>query len=440
MLLYNLRLAAKSIRRHPVLSALIIGGIALGVGVATSFITVYHVLSGDPIPAKSDRLYYVRLDSWDPAKQAPHPGGIPTQITYQDMRRITESHIPERQTASFKSRMVVYPPEGQGRPFQELARLTFADFFEMFQVPFRYGSPWDRAADAAPEPVVVLGAELNDRLFGGADSVGETVHIAGRDFQVVGVLEPWNPTFKFYDMTQNPYQEPEEIFMPLNFIEPMELTSAGNRDGWARTEGDTFRERLWASETVFLQMWVELADAEQLAAYRDFLAAYALEQKKLGRFQRPLDTRATPLMELVAQWGAVPEESRAMAMISVLFLVVCALNLIGLFLGKFLARSSVVGVRRALGASRRAIFLQHVVECELIGLVGGTVGLLLALGGLAVLNRAFGTMLSREGFFHLDATMIAAAVFLSLVAGLIAGLYPAWRICRVAPADHLKAQ
>lgn len=440
MLLYNLRLATRSIRRHPVLSALIIAGIALGVGVSTSFITMYHVLSGDPIPEKSDRLYYVRLDSWDPAKQAPHPGGIPTQITYQDMRRISESDLPLRQAAMFKSRMVVYPVEGQGRPFQEMVRLTSADFFPMFNVPFRYGSGWDSAADAGPDQVVVLGAEINDRLFGGADSVGETVRIAGQGFEVVGVLEPWKPNLKFYDMTQSPYQEPEQMFMPLNFIEPMEIVSSGNRDGWTRTEGDTFLERLWTSESVFLQMWVELDGAGQVAAYRDFLDAYVLEQKKLGRFQRPLDTRATPLMDLVAEWGAVPEESRAMAIISVLFLVVCALNLIGLFLGKFLARSAVVGVRRALGASRRAIFLQHIVECELIGLVGGAVGLLLSLGALAVINRAFHAMLGRGEIFSLDATMIAAAVFLSLVAGLIAGLYPAWRICRVAPADHLKAQ
>ena len=54
MLLYNLRLALQSIRRNSVLSTLLIGGIALGIGVSTSFITMYHVFSGDPIPQKSD--------------------------------------------------------------------------------------------------------------------------------------------------------------------------------------------------------------------------------------------------------------------------------------------------------------------------------------------------------------------------------------------------
>ena len=75
-----------------------------------------------------------------------------------------------------------------------------------------------------------------------------------------------------------------------------------------------------------------------------------------------------------------------MLIVSLLFLAVCAVNLVGLLLGKFLARAGEVGVRRALGASRADIFLQHVVECELVALVGGAIGLLLSLGALAAMN------------------------------------------------------
>jgi putative ABC transport system permease protein len=128
------------------------------------------------------------------------------------------------------------------------------------------------------------------------------------------------------------------------------------------------------------------------------------------------------------------------AAVSILFLVVAALNLVGLFLGKFLARAPVVGVRRALGASRASIFFEHLIECELVGLIGGAIGLLLSLGVLAFFNRVYDPMLQMDGFFQLDAAMIAAAVLLSLVAGAIAGIYPAWRICSIPPARHLKNQ
>jgi putative ABC transport system permease protein len=122
--------------------------------------------------------------------------------------------------------------------------------------------------------------------------------------------------------------------------------------------------------------------------------------------------------------------------VSLLFLLVCSVNLIGILLGKFLARAPEVGVRRALGASRSSVFIQHLVECELLGLIGGALGLVLSVPVLALINR----MLDNGGQFSLDLSMIGAGVGLSLVAGLVAGIYPAWRICRVAPAIHLKLQ
>ncbi len=442
MLLYNVRLAWKSLRRHPVLSVLIVAGIALGVGIATTCITVYHVLAKDPIPQRSGVLYNVRMDSWDPTAPHPDPTGIPPQITYRDMREIMKSRIPARQTATYQAALALYPPDRNIRPSRELVRMAFSDFFPMFDVPFRYGSGWDRAADAKPEAVVVIGSALNDRLFGGANSVGRTLRLADREFRIVGVLAPWRPRVRFYDLTGFALAEPEPVFMPFNWVEPMEIRSNGNYDGWKAVEGNpTFLERLHASESVFLQMWVELHGEAQVRAYHGFLDAYAREQKRFGRFQRPLDNRVTPLRQIMVDLRVVPPQIKALATISILFLTVAALNLIGLFLGKFLARAPVVGIRRALGASRASIFLEHLVECELVGLIGGGIGLLLSLGVLAYFNRLIvGRLLRVDNFFQLDAAMIGAAVLLSLIAGAVAGIYPAWRICSIPPARHLKNQ
>ncbi|HEX2163347.1 MAG TPA: ABC transporter permease [Thermoanaerobaculia bacterium] len=438
MLAYHLRLAWLSVRRHPVLSALIVAGIALGVGLSTWALTVRHVLSRNPLPHKDETLLYVRMDAWDPAVDPPHTGGIPTQITYRDLRGIMESDLPLRQAGSYVSNLYVYPESPDVRPFRELVRLTWSDFFPMFEVPFRYGGPWDEAADARPEAVAVIGSEVNQTLFGGENSVGRTLRLRDREFTVVGVLDDWRPSIRVYDLTQNPTVPPEDIYIPFNWIEPMELQTSGNIDGWRSTDGETFAERIAASESVFIQMWVELADPGDRAAYQSFLDAYAADQKRLGRFQRPLDNRLTPIPELMEELEVVPEQAQAMAAASLLFLLVCALNLIGLFLGKFLARAPQVGVRRALGASRWNVFLEHLLEAELVGLAGGALGLGLAAGGLALLNRAMAEQLASDAYFRLDGTMLAAAVLLSLVAGLVAGLYPAWRICRVPPARHLK--
>src|SRR6476659_3822968 len=99
MLLYNVRIALKSLRRSPVLTALILGGIMLGITVSTMFSTIRHSFAKDPIPAKSGQLYYVRLDSWDPARPyvPDHPTMPPNQLTYRDMVELMKSAIPVRQ-------------------------------------------------------------------------------------------------------------------------------------------------------------------------------------------------------------------------------------------------------------------------------------------------------------------------------------------------------
>jgi putative ABC transport system permease protein len=440
MLLYNLRLAWKSVLRHPALSGLIVAGIALGVAVSTSFVTIWHVLAADPIPGKSDRLHYVRVNAWGAPEPYDEEGNPPAQMTWQDMKRLLgASHIPVRQTASFHALAYVRPQEPGQRPFQQALRLTTADFFPMFDAPFRYGSGWDRAADAKPEAVAVIGSDLNERLFGGRDSVGSTLRLNDRDFKIVGVLAPWRPKVRHYDMVGNPYEEPEQVFLPMNHFPALSVELAGTRNSW-RVEPGGLLETLDSSEMTWLQMWVELDSPADERAYLSFLDDYAREQKKLGRFPQAINNRLSTVVELMEEWEVVPRQAKALAAISALFLVIAALNLIGLFLGKFLARSSVVGVRRALGASRGAIFAQHLVECELVALLGGILGLLLSLGVLALVNRMYQPAGIEETFFELDPPMMLAALGFALLAGAIAGVYPSWRICAIAPARHLKNQ
>ncbi len=443
MLLYNLRLAWMSVRRHPVLSSLIVLGIALGVAVSTTFITLYHVLAQDPLPGQSARLHYVRMNSW--GGPPPREAGtfIPDKITYRDMAALRQSKIPTRQTPSSEVELVVRPAASgvagaEARPFRQTGRLVSADFFSMFQVPFLYGSAWDRAADAKPEAVAVIGAALNDRLFGGEDSVGRTVRFEEQDFRVVGVLDHWQPPVRSYDLVDSPLgSSPEEIFLPFEWVGPLELVNTDNTMTWQGDDEEaSFVERLPVSERLWIQHWVELPDAARSGAYRSFLTAYVAEQHRLGRFPVSQESRLTPLVALMEEKEVVPPQAKALALISLLFLTVAAVNLIGLFLGKFLARAPIVGVRRALGASRRAIFLQHLVECELVAFAGGVLGLALSFGALKLINRVDDDL----AVFHLDPTMVAAALLLALAAGAIAGLYPAWRICAIPPARHLRNQ
>jgi putative ABC transport system permease protein len=437
MLLYNLRIAIKSLRRNPVLTAVIIGGIALGICASTTFTTVRHMFVRDPLPGKSSNLFYIRMDNWDPHTPYPtnsdSPGeAIPPQITYRDAMALMRSKIPVRQTATFAAMMTVFPDPRVARPSSESVRLCFTDFFPMFDVPFAYGGPWDRRADAKGEQVIVISDNINQKLFGGANSVSKRVRIEDRDFIVVGVLKPWRPFIRMYDLNGNFVGEPEQIFMPFSLTAPMQIRTSGNSDGW-KSAGTTFEDFL-NSDVDWVQFWVQLRSPAEAEQYHRFVDGYVLEEKKHGRFERPLQNRVTSLHDLLAVFGVIRPQVTAMAAISILFLAICSLNLTGLLLGKFLARAPEVSVRRALGATRIDVFMQHITECELVGLAGGAIGMLLSIGAM----RLIGKFITSTSVIALDLEMILAALFLSLGAGFLAGLYPAWRICSVQPAVQLK--
>ncbi|HKB78328.1 MAG TPA: ABC transporter permease [Thermoanaerobaculia bacterium] len=441
MLAYNLRIAARSLRRNPVLTAVIIGGIALGICISTTFTTIRHMFTRDPLPGKSARIVYVRLDNWDKDQAYPKSAGggnaydVPPQITYKDASALVRSTIPVHQFLSYISGLVVFPDRSVSRPYTDRIRFTQSDFFLMFDVPFRYGHPWDRRADAAGEQVAVIDDATNQKLFGGGNSVGKTVRIKDRSFTVVGVLAPWRPFIRVYDLINNWSAAPEGIYLPFAVGTRMEARPSGETDvpRWAPPFGQDFAAAL-RSELDYVQLWAELRSPADRAAYQRFIDDYVRQQKALGRFPRPVNDPVLSLRELLTDMNVMRPSVTAMAVISILFLVICSLNLTGLVLGKFLARVPEVSVRRALGASRADVFLQHILECELVGIAGGAIGMILSSG----IVRFIGKLITDTTVISLDLEMIASAVFLSLVAGFVAGLYPAWRICNTQPAVQLK--
>src|SRR3954453_4326646 len=101
MLTYYLQLALKSLRRTPAITALMIGAIALGVGVCVTTLTVYHLMSRNPIKNRNEGLYSVARASWDPKKpiDEKRPEPPPNELTYRDASALLQSDIPARQVA-----------------------------------------------------------------------------------------------------------------------------------------------------------------------------------------------------------------------------------------------------------------------------------------------------------------------------------------------------
>ena len=436
MIAYNIKLATKSMRRNPMMTALMVAAIAVGIGISMTTLSVYYMMNGNPIPEKSDELFAVTLDSWDPIRpfDVDRPERAPHQLTYQDAERLVELDAGKRQAAMFESSLIIEPVNDEEMPFEATARVTTGDFFAMFNVPFIYGDGWDKAADANAEAMVVLTRQLNERLFGGEDSIGRWVTMNSTRFQVAGVIDTWEPTPRFYDPINGGFQEINEMFIPFALTRVLELDSIGSDWGWKSEEITSFEQWL-NSEASWIQYFVELDGAR--GEYIAHLDAYVGEQKILGRFERPMNNNIFNVMEWMDYHKVVANDSRVLLGLSFLFLVVCLLSTITLLLTKFVGKKSETSLRRALGASRTTIFRQQIVEVGVIGFAGGLIGLLLTTFGLQGIQYLYE---SPPGLVSLDWLMMTAAISIAIVSSMIAGLYPAWRVCQVPPATQLKAQ
>jgi putative ABC transport system permease protein len=436
---YYIALALRSLKRNVVLTVLMIAAIGVGIGASMTTLTLFRAMAGDPIPHKSRQLFAVQIDNWGPKRGI--VGGdkdnLQNQISYIDAVGLMNARAAHRQSAMYTTGFALTPSNPDLRPFQVQARAAYTDFFSMFEVPFRYGAPWTRADDDAHAEVVVIDHELNEKVFGGANSVGKTMNLDGHEYRVVGVLERWEPTPKFYDLNNNKYGKPEAAFIPFTRAIDQQLTTWGNNN-CSGDPGDPGWEGRLHSECIWLQFWVELPTAADAGHYRTFLNGYAAQQRRQGRFHWPPNTRIRDVREWLAYQEAVSHEARILVLVSFSFLLVCLLNAMGLMLAKIMGRAADIGVRRALGANRRAIFAQCLIEAGVIGLAGGLLGLLLTTLGLMGLRSLLSEQVNR--LTHFGVSDIAIAVTLSVLATILAGLYPTWRAAQVQPAWQLKAQ
>jgi putative ABC transport system permease protein len=110
-------------------------------------------------------------------------------------------------------------------------------------------------------------------------------------------------------------------------------------------------------------------------------------------------------------------------------------NTIGLLLAKFMRRASEIGVRRALGASRSAIYQQFLVEAGTVGLAGGLLGLPLTGLGMLYADLVFEPEIARLA--ELDVSLAILTMVVAIVATILAALYPIWRAAQVQPAWQL---
>ncbi len=432
---YYLWLGLRSLRRNPVLTSLIILTLTIGIAASMTSLTILYVMSADPLPEKSARLFVPRFDNGSMENYEPDDDPQ-IQLSYIDAVNLLRDARAERQTVLYAASLPMISNKQGVDSTVETGMATTADFFTMFAVPFAAGGPWNKRDDERGEAVTVITIEFAKRWFGDESAIGKIIRMGEIDYRVVGVIGNWQPLPKVYRVLgSGPFGDVEAFWIPFNNA----IANEYDNNGWTNCNGrlDPGWQAFLKAECNWLQYWMEF-DPSRVEDYKDYLAAYVAEQHKQGRFPRPGDLH---YLDNLKSWmkivNVVGDDTRLQTSLAFAFFLACIINAIGLLLAKFAARSGDIGVRRALGATQKQIILQYLIESGVIGIVAAALGVALSLLGLALIGRRSEEM---AAVAQIDWTMLMVTIALSIIGALIAGVVPTWRAARVRPAAQLKSQ
>ena len=253
-------------------------------------------------------------------------------------------------------------------------------------------------------PVVVLGSETVTQLFNGRSPIGQDVAINGSTFTVIGVLQSIGST-----------------------------STAANEDDLAVIPQTTFATRVAANaaRAAVSTIYIEATSQPTLtAAYQE---AKALLLTRHGLTSTTADFTISSQQSLLKTATATDRTlTILLGGVAAISLLVGALGIANMMLVSVAERVREIGLRKALGATPAAVRKQFLVEASSLGVSGGVCGLVLAAVGAAVLPHFLAQPVT------ISAAAAAAAIGISLLIGVVAGVYPASRAARLAPIDALR--
>ncbi|MFA4835200.1 MAG: ABC transporter permease [Dehalococcoidia bacterium] len=258
--------------------------------------------------------------------------------------------------------------------------------------------------------VCVLGSNVAEELFGNGDPLGQTVKINRLQFTVVGVMKS----------EQGIMSADDSIYVPITAVmyrlSPQHSSSGGHSVGSIYLEAvNTKQNDLAIAQVTGLlreQHRIALGDADDFSI---------TSQKDLMNTLTETSDTLTMLLTII---GAIS-------------LLVAGIGIMNIMLVSVTERTREIGIRKAVGAKRRNILMQFLLEASAISIIGGLIGIGVGIGTSKLLSGAI-TLGASTIETVITPNTIILAFFVALAVGIVSGIYPAMRAARLNPIDALR--
>ena len=387
----DLGYALRMHRRTPGFTAVALLTLALAIGATSAIFSVVHGVLLSALPYRDpDRLYRVNTL---------YPDGTPYALSAPDFASLRQDTRAFERVEAYAASAVALVGAGEPR---EVAGVSVTDgLFDLLGLTVTAGTPFNREHhEPGRGGVVLLDHGFWTRAFGGEPVIGRTLTLGGSSFTVLGVMAPgarlpapadvYTPVT--YDPTFQPTDQPARRSEFLNVI-----AKARPGQDEAAVQSDLSR------------MGTAMQQAFPATNGRLTFNAATLRSTIVGDVERPL-------------W-------MLMGAVAFVLLVACA-NLASLLLARASARQQEMSMRVALGAGRRRLVRQLVTESVMLSLAGGALGLGLAWAGTRALIAARPADIPRLDQIGLDPVVVFVTLGVSVVTGLLFGLFPAFQATR----------
>jgi putative ABC transport system permease protein len=399
------KLSLDALRAHKLRSFLTLLGVILAV---TTLIFVMSVISGlnfyvaDRVANLGANVFIIdrfgiitSQDEYIKAQKRP-------LINMEDYERLRDSMKLARAVAAEEDHFVQVKSGNQTMENTQMMGTTanFADVRNLNVAQGRFITPADEEHHSE---VVFIGPDLVQKFFPNVDPIGKTLRVQTHTYEIIGVAEPLGSAF---GQSQDNY-----MIMPLNTW----------RKGW-HTNND------WVA--IFVQApSQEMMEASEDEARMFFRAWHHL------RGDKPDDFAILASDSIMQLWHDLTGNlaTVAMALVSV-FLVVGGIVIMNIMLASVTERTREIGLRRSLGARKKHILLQFLMESSVLAAVGGVIGIIVAYAAVFLVQAAFSFPMKTP------VSAVILSLILSTGVGLFFGIFPAMRAAKLDPIEALRAE